>query len=141
MSRVALYGGAVLLAAGVAYILIKKKPSESLGRAAVNAVEGVAVGAVKGVGSVFGIPDTNNDQCSKDLAAGRMWDASFSCPAGRFISDGVFNGTTTANETQNTQQTDYLIEREIAQKMNLGNVYNPVTSEEVMYDQLGNRLN
>lgn len=98
IAKPVLYGGAALAAGALLYILAKKQPGESmagsLGRSAAGAVftaaGDMAVGAVKGVGEVFGIPDTNTDQCTKDLAAGRTWDASFSCPASRFLG-GVFN--------------------------------------------------
>lgn len=83
--------------AAVLYVLWKKKPGESIagaaGRVAVQAAGDAAVGAVKGAGAVVGIPDTNSAQCEADIAAGRWWDASFSCPAGRFVS-GVWGSTT-----------------------------------------------
>jgi hypothetical protein len=40
---------------------------------------------VKGVGSVFGIPDTNKTECQKAMAEGRTRDASFACDAGTFL--------------------------------------------------------
>lgn len=61
----------------------------TVAQTAVGWVESAAVGTVKGIGSVFGIPDTNKTQCERDMAAGNWWDASFSCPAGTFISGGV----------------------------------------------------
>jgi hypothetical protein len=79
------------------YIIVKKKPGQSLagaaGSAAVNAAADFGSGAVIGVGEVFGIPATEKTQCEKDLAEGRFWDASFSCPAKDFVS-GVFGGST-----------------------------------------------
>lgn len=60
--------------------------AESLAAGAIRAAEGVAVGTVKGIGSAVGIPDTNKTACQADVAAGRWWDASFSCPAGTFIN-------------------------------------------------------
>lgn len=90
----ALVGGVAL------YVLAKKKPGESIGAAVgreiVGAAGDAAAGAVVGIGHVFGIPATNQDQCSADLAAGRTWDASFSCPASRFVG-GVFSSTTTSS--------------------------------------------
>lgn len=92
-----LYGGAALAALALAYLVATKRAGESLSTAAGRAVAGVAgdvaAGAVKGVGEAVGIPDTNADQCSADIAAGRTWDASFSCPAKRFLGS-VFNSTT-----------------------------------------------
>lgn len=57
----------------------------AVGGAAVDAVAGAATGAVKAVGAVVGVPDTNLDQCRADMAAGRTWDASFSCPLPVFL--------------------------------------------------------
>lgn len=60
--------------------------AESLAAGAIRAVEGVAVGTVKGIGAAVGVPDTNQTKCQADMAAGRWLDASFSCPAGTFIN-------------------------------------------------------
>lgn len=60
--------------------------AESLAAGAIRAVEGVAVGTVKGIGAAVGVPDTNRTACQADVAAGRWWDASFSCPAGTYIN-------------------------------------------------------
>lgn len=71
--------------------------ARSLVGAVSNAVGGAAVGTVKGIGSVVGIPDTNQTTCNADIAAGRWWDASFSCPAGTYINTAggaVFGSTT-----------------------------------------------
>lgn len=54
-------------------------------RAAGGVVDGVVTGVVTTAGEAVGVPRTDADQCARDLAAGRTWDASFSCPAGRFI--------------------------------------------------------
>ncbi len=51
----------------------------------VQAGGGVVAGAAEGIGTVFGIPETSMTQCQADMAAGRTWDASFSCPAGDFV--------------------------------------------------------
>src|SRR3990167_5424179 len=56
------------------------------GSAAVRAAEGVVVGTVEAIGETVGIPQTDDDQCTRDLAAGDLWAASFSCPAPRFIA-------------------------------------------------------
>lgn len=113
--RAVLYTGAALAGGLLLYTLIKKRPGESLattvGREAVGAVEDVAVGAVKGIGTVIGIPDTNTDQCTADIAAGRTWDASFSCPASRFIGS-VFGSTTIKDAAaSDARQIDRIIER------------------------------
>jgi hypothetical protein len=75
------YVGGLAVAGVVAYFLIKKGAS-----VAANAVGDAGVGAVKGIGSILGVPDTNMTQCQKDMAAGRTWDASFSCDASTFLS-------------------------------------------------------
>lgn len=78
----------------LAYAWATRRPGQSIaasvGSAAVTVADEVAGGVVMGVGEVFGIPATNKDQCTLDLEAGRTWDASFSCPAGRFIKEGLF---------------------------------------------------
>lgn len=53
--------------------------------AAVQVVEGAIVGGVESIGGVFGIPTTDETECEKAIREGRTWDASFACPAGRFI--------------------------------------------------------
>lgn len=97
IARPMIYMGAALAGGALLYVLSQKRPGESLagaaGRAAVSVVGDTAAGAVKGVGELVGVPDTDMDQCSRDLAAGRHWDASFSCPASRFLGS-VFNSTT-----------------------------------------------
>ena len=52
---------------------------------AVGVAGDVAVGTVKGIGQVFGIPDTSMSACERALAAGNVLEASFQCPAGTFI--------------------------------------------------------
>lgn len=77
------------LAAGVALAWIAargvKGAAESTARAAVGIAEGTATGVVVGIGQAVGVPETDRDQCAADLAAGRTWDASFSCPAGTWL--------------------------------------------------------
>jgi len=88
-----LYGGTALVAA-VALMWFMSRDSdgsgqswsEKLGGAAVNAVDGLASGAVKAAGEMVGIPDTNMSECERAIAEGRTWDASFVCPAKRFLS-------------------------------------------------------
>lgn len=88
----------------VGYIIAKKKPNQSVagaaGSAVANAVGDFATGGVIGIGQVFGIPATEQTQCEKDLAGGRLWDASFSCPAGKFIG-----GVLGAKQTQSYGET------------------------------------
>lgn len=85
---VAMVAGAVGVGA-LLYVMAKKRDGQSMagaaGEAAVEAVADAGAGAVIGIGEVFGIPATDTDQCSIDLANGNYWAASFSCPAGRFL--------------------------------------------------------
>lgn len=93
-SNAKLIAAGLLAGAGVLWYLSRRVSSaggiygmaESAASGAIRAVEGVAVGTVKGIGSMVGIPDTNRSACDADVAAGRWWDASFSCPAGTFIN-------------------------------------------------------
>lgn len=83
-------GGALLLAG---YLWLKKKDTGQLAQdaaagvagALVDAASGAATGTVLGIGDAIGVPRTNMSQCEQDKAAGRTYDASFSCPAGDFI--------------------------------------------------------
>lgn len=83
--------------AALIYVMAQKRAGQSLagaaGSAAVEAVADVGTGAVIGIGEVFGIPATDTDQCSIDLANGDYWAASFSCPAKRFLAAVVGSDT------------------------------------------------
>lgn len=84
---------ALVGAAGYALYTVKKKgvagAAADVGAAVGEAVVQVGVGAVEGVGQAVGIPKTDMTECQKAIAEGRTWDASFSCPAGTFITDAV----------------------------------------------------
>ena len=82
-----LWGGAAVLLG--LYLLTREGVAQAIARSAAGAVGGAAVGAVKGAAEVVGIPDTDADQCTIDLANGDAWAASFSCPAPRFLSWAV----------------------------------------------------
>lgn len=62
--------------------------AEDVASGAVNVVSGAATGAVKGVANIAGIPDTDADKCKAAIAAGKLWEASFVCPAGDFLAAG-----------------------------------------------------
>lgn len=62
-----------------------RQVGETVASGAVDLADGVFSGTVKGVGEVFGIPNTNPDRCAAAKAAGNTWEASFACPAGDFI--------------------------------------------------------
>ena len=83
-----LLGAAALAVLGV-YVLARARPGESIattiGAAAGQAVADVTGGAVLGVGDALGVPRTDETECQRALREGRLWDASFACPAGTFI--------------------------------------------------------
>lgn len=92
----ALSGTGILALAGLAglglvgaWLYVKKGglagAAQAIGGAAVAAADGAVSGVVKGAGELVGIPDTSSSECDKALREGRTWDASFACPAGRFI--------------------------------------------------------
>lgn len=119
MKRALLYGVAAVAGLGLAMYLARKAPTvgglaSGLASGAVDAVHGAAVGTVEGIGSVFGIPKTSVSQCDADLAAGRTWDASFSCPAARFVGS-VFNSSNINTAAVNDlRQVDRAMERQAA---------------------------
>ncbi len=78
-------------------------PADTYAKASAAAFGDKAAEAVQSAGELVGIPRTNQTQCQQDLAAGNWWDASFSCPAGTFISAGagaVFGSTVVSQATQ-----------------------------------------
>ena len=92
-------GRAVLVGLGLGVAVILALPlltrnaravGGALGGAAVDFADGVIAETVQGAGEVIGIPRTDQSQCALDQAAGRWWDASFSCPAGDFLK-GIFS--------------------------------------------------
>lgn len=90
-------------------------------------VSAAGVGAVEGIGLAVGIPRTSVSQCQADKAAGRWWDASFSCTAGDFVSSGaaaVFGSTNVSQATQaDVRRVDNAIDYSAA---------NPYTSPQGM---------
>lgn len=86
VSNNVLIGGAVIV--GAALWFITRKPAavgQFVGAYPVELATGVLTGGVKAIGGAVGIPDTNQTQCQKDIAAGKTWDSSFSCPASTWI--------------------------------------------------------
>ncbi|WP_300752656.1 hypothetical protein [Janthinobacterium sp.] len=87
--------GVLAAAAALAMVvLVKKKAAivgaaaeagSALGEAVGNAAGAAAGGVVLGLGDQVGLPRTNMTECEKALAEGRTWDASFACPAGKFL--------------------------------------------------------
>lgn len=124
MKRALLYGAAAITGIGVVVFMARKVQLPTIGgiagnlaRGAVDAANGAFVGGVKGLGSVVGIPDTNMTQCQRDLAAGRSWEASFSCPAADYIGS-IFNSTNiNAAEHADARQIDRILEREARREL------------------------
>lgn len=86
-----LLAGGVVLAAAI-YVSTRPKgwatdTGVAAGQGAYDLVDGFVGGVFTGVTNFggLGLPKTDVNQCQADLAAGRTWDASFSCPAGTFI--------------------------------------------------------
>lgn len=87
-------GGALVVAVG--YVVLRRAQGDTrpfteiiagtVAKAAAQAAEGVAVGAVKGVGAAVGIPDTDAARCMAAKAAGNVWDASKYCAASDFLT-------------------------------------------------------
>lgn len=86
-------GVAVAVAAG--YVIWKARSASgsmahdlgyAVGTAVFNVADGALSGVVFGVGDAIGVPRTDMTKCEQDRAAGRTWDASFSCPAKDFLS-------------------------------------------------------
>lgn len=90
-----LWGGLGIAAA--LFLLTRKGVAEALAKGTVSAVgqavTGAAVGTVKGIGEAVGIPDTDADQCTIDLANGDYWAASKSCPAPRWANVAILRNT------------------------------------------------
>lgn len=83
------YGLAAIVGFAV-LIYVKKNLQGMIATAAggvVGVVDDVASGVVIGVGEVIGIPRTNETECDKALREGRTWDASFACPAWKFLTN------------------------------------------------------
>lgn len=84
-----LYLGAGALVLGVlAYVAMRgaAQTGQQIGGAAVDMVDGVITGGTIKAGELIGIPATNETECEKAIREGRTWDASFACPAKRFLS-------------------------------------------------------
>lgn len=76
-------------AVAVAVLLASRQAAAELGEraggAAVDLVDGVIGGAVVGIGENIGVPATSETECERAIREGRTWDASFACPAKRFL--------------------------------------------------------
>ncbi len=107
----AILSAAVLAGLGLLWWVSRPGNAAALAQGAVGAVVDtageVATGTVVGIGKTVGIPETSMTQCQKDLAAGKWWDASFSCPAGTYLEAAygsardVFTSTTLSDAQAN----------------------------------------
>lgn len=77
-------GGVSLVGVFVAWKAYSKV--SAMGGGVVEAIAAAPAVAVETIGQVIGIPTTNQTQCEADLAAGNIGAASFSCPAGAFVT-------------------------------------------------------
>lgn len=93
---------AAVAVAGIATVYIARRgvvgASAALAEGATRVVTDAATGAVIGIGKAVGVPETSVDECAKAIREGRMWDASFACPAGTFIKS-VFTRTPPVDES------------------------------------------
>jgi hypothetical protein len=60
--------------------------SEDAAKGAVGVAGGVVTGTVKGVGGIFGIPDTDASKCQDAQLGGDAWEVSKYCPAADFAA-------------------------------------------------------
>lgn len=78
-------GGGLLIGALIAYKGMNASAA-AVGAAAVGAVGGAATGAVIGIGSLFGVPETDATKCQAARTAGNALDASLYCPLADFFN-------------------------------------------------------
>lgn len=86
--------GAAIVAAALIVYLVKRAGdggAQAVGAFAARVPIDVASGIVLGVGDALGVPRTDESKCDRALREGRLWDASFACPALRFIREGIFS--------------------------------------------------
>ena len=81
--------GAGLVAVGLLVFIVSRGglagAGKSIGAAAAGGVLGAVDGVVVGIGGALGVPETSESECDRAIREGRTWDASFACPAGRFL--------------------------------------------------------
>lgn len=96
---------ALIAAAGLAVVYVVKKVTGAAGAAfgdigdtvgtwasdAAAMADNTVANVIVGAGGLVGIPATDYDQCSLDIARGDTWAASFSCPAPRFFKEAILN--------------------------------------------------
>lgn len=99
-------------------VLVKKKGAatavgSAIGGAAVDLAGGFTSGVAYGIGDAVGLPRTSVSECQQLLNEGRLWEASFKCPAGTFIggaasaaSDGFGNAVQSVGEVIGVPRTN-----------------------------------
>ncbi len=110
-----LIGAAALAGLGLIVWASRAGMTQRVAAGAVGVVNDVAVGTIKGIGQVVGIPDTNATACQRAIASGNMLEASFQCPAGTFLASAPVVAVKGAGEwlgIPNTNQTQ--CERDLA---------------------------
>ena len=85
-----LIAGVVVVAVLFVFLRGFKGAAKDLTKGAVNLAGGAVEGVTVGIGDIFGVPETSQTQCEKDIAEGNNFASSFSCPAGTFIK-GLFS--------------------------------------------------
>lgn len=97
---------ALLAAAAYGVYYVATKGVKAAAVAATGVVTDAAAGVVIGAGKAVGIPETDESECAKALREGRMWDASFACPASVFIKNAIgLSGIDREIERQAREQT------------------------------------
>ena len=79
-------GGVILLALIYVWYRGIGGAAKDAASGAVAASGGVAAGTAEGIGSLFGVPSTNDQKCEAACAAGETWNASKFCSANRFLT-------------------------------------------------------
>lgn len=69
--------------------------AQDTANAVAEVIGGAVTGTVTGIAKTVGIPNTSQDQCTKDQAEGKIWAASFDCSAPVFIK-GLFGKPNTS---------------------------------------------
>lgn len=81
--------GALLVGGALLWVTVSRKGvagiAESAGRAAVDMVDGVVAGTVKGIGEAVGIPDTDAQKAEVAMRQGDVLGVSLYAPAGTFV--------------------------------------------------------
>jgi len=91
--EIAVAGLAVGIAAALLIAKMKSTSAadagQSVGRAAVNLVDGVASGTIIGIGNLLGVPETTTpdsvNRCEAAKASGNCFDAMTYCTAGDYL--------------------------------------------------------